>query len=70
MLVAYARRRKREGETVFKKFTARLFYRILNGITNIDIPLDTGDFRLIDRKVVEVLKNMPEKNKFLRGQIA
>lgn len=68
--VVYARRRKREGETVFKKFTARLFYRILNGITNIDIPLDTGDFRLIDRKVVEVLKNMPEKNKFLRGQIA
>lgn len=68
--VVYARRRSREGETAFKKFTARMFYRTLKRITSIDIPLDTGDFRLIDRKVVEYLKRMPEQNKFLRGQIA
>lgn len=68
--VVYAKRKSREGETFFKKNTAKLFYRILNRMTSIDIPLDTGDFRLIDRKVVDVLKKMPEQNKFLRGQIA
>lgn len=68
--VVYARRRKRKGETFFKKTTAKAFYRTLRSITNIDIPLDTGDFRLIDCKVVDALRNMPEKNKFLRGQIA
>jgi glycosyltransferase involved in cell wall biosynthesis len=68
--VVYAKRMKRKGETIFKKVTAKLFYRILNRITTIDIPLDTGDFRLIDRKVVEYLKMMPERNKFIRGQIA
>src|SRR5690554_6713902 len=68
--VVYARRKERKGESFFKKITAKLFYRTLKRITSIDIPLDTGDFRLIDRKVVEYLKRMPEQNKFLRGQIA
>jgi dolichol-phosphate mannosyltransferase len=68
--VVYARRAQRKGETFFKKFTAKLFYRILKRITAIDIPVDTGDFRLMDRKVVDYLKQMPEQNKFLRGQIA
>lgn len=68
--VVYARRQKRKGETFFKKFSAKLFYRILKKITAIDIPIDTGDFRLIDKKVVRYLKEMPEQNKFIRGQIA
>ncbi len=68
--VVYARRRQRKGEGILKKWTAKLFYRILRRLTKIDIPLDTGDFRIIDRKVVDVLKQMPEQNKFLRGQIA
>lgn len=68
--VVYARRENREGESFFKKFTAKMFYRTLRNLTSVDIPLDTGDFRLIDRKIVECLKQMPEQNKFLRGQIA
>lgn len=68
--VVYAKRKERKGESVFKKITAKAFYRILKQITSIDIPLDTGDFRLIDRKVVDYLNQMPEQNKFLRGQIA
>lgn len=68
--VVYAKRKQRKGESVFKKVTAKMFYRILQRITSINIPLDVGDFRLIDKKVVEALKNMPEQNKFLRGQIA
>lgn len=68
--VVYARRQQREGETLFKKYTAKLFYLTLRRITSVDIPIDTGDFRLIDRKIVDYLKMMPEKNKFLRGQIA
>jgi len=68
--VVYAQRRSRSGESIFKKYTAKLFYKILNKITNVKIPVDTGDFRIIGRKVVEALKQMPEQNKFLRGQIA
>lgn len=68
--VVYAKRKKREGESFLKTFTAKMFYRILKSITNVEIPVDTGDFRLIDRKIVEVLKQMPEKSKFLRGQIS
>lgn len=68
--VVYAKRVEREGESLFKKATAKLFYRIMKRLTSIDIPVDTGDFRLIDRKIVEYLKQMPEQNKFLRGQIA
>jgi len=67
--VVYARRRSRAGESLFKKFTARLFYRLLDRITDIDIPLDTGDFRLISRRVVEELKKMPEKSRFIRGLV-
>ena len=68
--IVYAKREKRMGETFFKKITAKMFYRVMKKITSIDIPLDTGDFRLIDSKVVKYLKLMPEQNKFLRGQIA
>ena len=68
--VVYAKRRQRKGESALKRWTAKLFYRILRRLTKIDIPLDTGDFRIIDRKVVAVLRQMPEQNKFLRGQIA
>ena len=68
--VVYAKRRSRQGESAAKKFTARMFYRLLARITNVSIPVDTGDFRIISRKVVEGLKQMPEQNKFLRGQIS
>lgn len=68
--VVYARRRKRVGESFMKRYTAKLFYRILAKLTSVDIPLDTGDFRIMDRKIVDVLKNMPEQQKFLRGQIS
>ena len=68
--VVYAKRRKRKNESFFKKFTANLFYRLLQKITSIDIPLDTGDFRIMDKKIINVLRQMPEQHKFLRGQIA
>ncbi|MBT8375434.1 MAG: glycosyltransferase family 2 protein [Bacteroidia bacterium] len=68
--VVYAKRDGRKGESALKKLTAKLFYRILNKLTKVDIPVDTGDFRLIDQKVVNVLNKMKEQDKFLRGQIA
>ncbi len=68
--VVYARRKKREGESRMKKFTANAFYRILSRITDVDIPVDTGDFRIMDRRIVDELKKMPEQHKFLRGQIS
>lgn len=68
--VVYAKRKKRKGESWLKKFTAKVFYRVLAKITQINIPIDTGDFRLIHQKVQFVLKNMPERHKYLRGQIA
>lgn len=68
--VVYARRRHRKGDHFLKKWTAGIFYRILRSITAVDIPLDTGDFRIIHRKVAAILKQMPERHKFLRGQIA
>jgi dolichol-phosphate mannosyltransferase len=68
--VVYARRKNRKGESWLKRYTAKWFYRLLSSITSIDIPLDTGDFRVVSRRVVEVLKQMPEREKFLRGQIA
>lgn len=68
--VVYAKRRKREGESFMKTFTAKWFYRILKSITSVEIPVDTGDFRIIDRKVVNVLKQMPEHHRFIRGQIS
>ena len=68
--VVYAVRRKREGESWFKLATASLFYRMIYRITDVKIPLDTGDFRLIDRKVVNVLGQMRERHRFLRGMAA
>jgi dolichol-phosphate mannosyltransferase len=68
--VVYAKRKRRKGESFLKLLTAKLFYRILSNITSIHIPVDTGDFRLIDSKVVEALRQMPESHKFLRGQIS
>lgn len=68
--VVYAVRGEREGETWFKKFTAAMFYRIIYSITDVKIPVDTGDFRLMDRKVVNVLKQMNERHRFPRGMSA
>jgi dolichol-phosphate mannosyltransferase len=68
--VVYAVRRKRKGESFFKKISAAFFYRLINRITDIDIPLDTGDFRLMDRHVVDVLNGMREHHRFLRGMSA
>jgi len=68
--VVYARRKRRQGESFLKKMTAKVFYRLLKKITSINIPVDTGDFRIIDRKIADVLKAMPEQQKFLRGQIS
>ncbi|MCU0487431.1 MAG: glycosyltransferase family 2 protein [Anaerolineales bacterium] len=68
--VVYAVRKEREGETWFKLFTARLFYRIIYRITDVNIPLDTGDFRLMDRKAVDILNSMRERYRFLRGMSA
>ncbi len=68
--VVYAVRTEREGETWFKKFTAALFYRLIYRITDVGIPMDTGDFRLLDRQVVEVLKRMRERHRFPRGMVA
>ena len=65
--VVYAVRTEREGETWFKEFTASLFYRLIYRITDVNIPLDTGDFRLLDRKVVNVMSQMRERHRFLRG---
>jgi dolichol-phosphate mannosyltransferase len=65
--VVYAVRAEREGETWFKKSTASFFYRLLRRITNVDIPVDTGDFRLMDRKVVDTLSSMREHHRFMRG---
>jgi dolichol-phosphate mannosyltransferase len=68
--VVYARRRERRGESFFKKFTARIFYRVLSRLTSIDIPVDTGDFRMMDHRVVAALNRMPEHHKFIRGMVS
>jgi dolichol-phosphate mannosyltransferase len=68
--VVYAKRKKRDGENFLKKFTAKIFYRVLAKITTIEIPVDTGDFRIIHRKIQQLLKQMPEQHKFIRGQIS
>ncbi len=67
--VVYGMRVSREGETWFKLLTAKVFYRLIYRITDIDIPLDTGDFRLMDRRVVDAIRRMPERNRFLRGMV-
>jgi len=68
--VVYARRLSRAGESRFKRSTAHLFYRLLGIMTSVAIPVDVGDFRLIDRKVLDVLRRMPEQDRFVRGMIA
>lgn len=68
--VVYAVREERKGETWFKRFTASLFYRLIQMITDVSIPLDTGDFRLLDRRVVDALNSMRERHRFLRGMSA
>lgn len=68
--VVYAVRRKREGESWFKLITASLFYRAIYRITDVKIPLDTGDFRLLDRKIVDIMGQMRERHRFLRGMAA
>jgi dolichol-phosphate mannosyltransferase len=65
--IVCARRVSRQGETWFKRFTARLFYRLLRRMTTVDIPRDVGDFRLVGRKALETFKHMPEHDRFVRG---
>ena len=67
--VAYARRISRAGESSFKRMTAGLFYRLLRGLSKTEVPVDTGDFRLISRRVADVLRQMPEPHRFLRGMV-
>ena len=68
--VVYAVRQGRQGETRFKKLTAKLFYRTINYLSEVPLPLDTGDFRLIDRKVIDAFNRLPERNKYIRGLIS
>jgi dolichol-phosphate mannosyltransferase len=68
--VVYAVRRTRKGESRFKLFTARAFYRIIKRLTKIAIPLDTGDFRLMSRRAVEAVRRLPERHRFLRGMVS
>lgn len=68
--VVFGKRIKRQGETFLKKLTAKFFYRFLKSMTEVDIPVDTGDFRLIDRKVCNALKSVNEKNRYIRGIIS
>lgn len=65
--VIYGKRKTRKGESAFKLFTAKMFYKTLNALSDVEIPKDTGDFRLVDRKVVDTINQLPEHNKFLRG---
>lgn len=68
--IVYAVREKRHGETVFKKWSAAMFYRTLRKITNVEIPVDTGDFRLMSRRAVEKLKTLRERHRFVRGMVS
>lgn len=68
--VVYGQRIRRKGETLFKKWTARMFYRFLRSLTSFEIPVDTGDFRLMDRKVCDTLRGMREKNRYVRGLVS
>lgn len=65
--IVYGKRTSRQGDSFFKKITAKSFYRILRAVTDVDIPVDTGDFRLIDRSVADALKQLPERNRYVRG---
>lgn len=68
--VIYGTRLEREGESLFKLATARGFYRLLNNLSDVPIPLDTGDFRLMSRNVVDTLRAMPERDRFVRGMVS
>lgn len=68
--VVYGKRSERKGETFFKKFTAKLYYRTLKKITNIDIPVDTGDFRLISRRVCDTMNQLSERSRYVRGLVS
>jgi len=68
--VVYAVRTRREGETLFKKLTASVFYRLLRRITQVEIPVDTGDFRLMGRRALEAFRRLPERHRFTRGLVA
>lgn len=68
--VVYAVRKKREGESFFKKISAKAFYRLLNWLSDVNLNVDTGDYRLLDRKVIDAFNALPEKNKYIRGLIS
>ena len=68
--VVYGQRRQRDGESLFKRATAAGFYRLINRLTDVDIPADAGDFRLVTRRVLDLLLAMPERHRFIRGMVA
>jgi glycosyltransferase involved in cell wall biosynthesis len=68
--VVFGQRRRREGEGPFKKLTAKMFYRLLRRMTDVDIPADTGDFRLMNRRSLDILNSMPEQSRFIRGMVS
>jgi dolichol-phosphate mannosyltransferase len=68
--VVYAKRKERKGENFFRMFLTKIFYRFLARVTSVSIPVDTGDFRMMDRKVVEALNRMPEHHKYIRGMVS
>ena len=68
--VVYGQRRQRDGESLFKRATAAGFYRLINRLTDVDIPADAGDFRLVTRRVLDLLLSMPERHRFIRGMVA
>ncbi|HEY0008037.1 MAG TPA: glycosyltransferase family 2 protein [Tepidisphaeraceae bacterium] len=68
--VVYGQRTRRDGETLLKRMTAKIFYRLLNSLSDLDIPADTGDFRLMNRRVLDAFNRMPERHRYVRGMIA
>lgn len=68
--IVYARRNKREGESLYKRFTSWLFYRLLQGLSDVQIPRDVGDFRLVDKAVIQAVRQCRERDRFMRGLIA
>ncbi|MDR3239883.1 MAG: glycosyltransferase family 2 protein [Clostridiales bacterium] len=68
--VVYGQRKERQGETAFKKWTAAMYYRFLRSMTQVEIPVDTGEFRLISRKVCDAMRRLPEKNRYIRGLVS
>lgn len=68
--VVYGQRISREGETAFKKLTAAMFYRLFQKLVDVDVPVDTGDFRLISRRALDILMSMPEQHRFIRGMVS